>query len=458
MSPSTTDAVLRTTGADAPKKPQLPQPPKRCKKKKEANPSTPEKPPPGKAKRIRIYPTAEEQDKLRRWIGTARWTYNECIKAVQSENVPRKKKDLRARVLNVEAIVAMDKPWLRETPFDVRDAAMDDLLKAYKSGFARKMNDGKLFSLRYRSRKHSFQESIVIHHKHFKRKTGAYSFIKNIRSAEPLPEELGYDSRLVLERRTNAFYLCVPMPLEVRSENQAPATKRVVALDPGVRTFMTSYDPSGESIEFAKGDIGHIYRLCHRLDDLQRRWDDKDSVRHHKRWRMRKAGARIRRRIRHLVDDLHCKLAKFLCERYHVVLLPKFETQGMIRRGQRRIKSKTARAMATWSHYRFRTRLENKAREYPWCRVVIVSEAYTSKTCGRCGRIHDKLGGSKVFKCPSCGLECDRDKHAARNILLRYLTATTTMSGGNPALRPTSSPLGECRSVTNGSNDSNVTF
>ena len=48
---------------------------------------------------------------------------------------------------------------------------------------------------------------------------------------------------------------------------------------------------------------------------------------------------RIRRSVRHLVDDLHCKLAKFLCEHYHVVLLlPKFETRGMIRRGQRRIK------------------------------------------------------------------------------------------------------------------------
>ena len=32
----------------------------------------------------------------------------------------------------------MNKTWLRDTPYDVRDAAMDDLLKAYASGFARK--------------------------------------------------------------------------------------------------------------------------------------------------------------------------------------------------------------------------------------------------------------------------------------------------------------------------------
>lgn len=40
----------------------------------------------------------------------------------------------------------------------------------------------------------------------------------------------------MLERRTHACYLCIPRPLEVRGENQAPNAERVVALDPGVRT------------------------------------------------------------------------------------------------------------------------------------------------------------------------------------------------------------------------------
>jgi transposase len=61
----------------------------------------------------------------------------------------------------------------------------------------------------------------------------------------------------------------------------------------------------------------------------------------------------------------------------------------VMRRGFRRIRSKTARAMC--------------------------------KTCGRCGHIHEKLGGNKRFKCPACGLEIDRDANGARNILLRYL-------------------------------------
>jgi len=91
-------------------------------------------------------------------------------------------------------------------------------------------------------------------------------------------------------------------------------------------------------------------------------------------------------------------------------------------KSQRRIGSKAARAMATWGHYRFKQRLLHKSREYPWCKPIICDEHFTSKTCGQCGFIHDKLGSSKVFKCPQCQFTLDRDVNGARNILIRYLT------------------------------------
>lgn len=78
--------------------------------------------------------------------------------------------------------------------------------------------------------------------------------------------------------------------------------------------------------------------------------------------------------------------------------------------------------MLTWSHYSFRKILENKSKQYPWCKVFVVNEAFTSKTCGCCGFIHAKLGSSKTFKCPRCKIEMDRDVNGARNILLRFMT------------------------------------
>jgi hypothetical protein len=54
-------------------------------------------------------------------------------------------------------------------------------------------------------------------------------------------------------------------------------------------------------------------------------------------------------------------------------------------------------------------------------KVLRGSEAYIPKQCGTCGVINDKLGGSRVFTCRSCGAIGDRDIHAAKNILLRFL-------------------------------------
>ena len=90
-------------------------------------------------------------------------------------------------------------------------------------------------------------------------------------------------------------------------------------------------------------------------------------------------------------------------------------------------RSRSGFGTARWTYnrttYRFKQRLlANKAREYPWCKVLIVDEAYTSKTCGMCGHIHQSLGGNKVFRCPHCSFEIDRDVNGARNILLRFLT------------------------------------
>ncbi|CAG8849267.1 3172_t:CDS:2, partial [Racocetra persica] len=57
--------------------------------------------------------------------------------------------------------------------------------------------------------------------------------------------------------------------------------------------------------------------------------------------------------------------------------LSKFCIQRMIRHGQRRIGSKTARAMCTWSHFRFQQHLAHKAHEHLWCRIIICTEEYT---------------------------------------------------------------------------------
>ncbi|KAL6042635.1 IS200/IS605 family element transposase accessory protein TnpB [Balamuthia mandrillaris] len=299
-----------------------------------------------------------------------------CLAGVKDGSVKRTMTALRKRYLNQKDVP--DLPlWVLETPFDVRDEGMRDLVKAYASNLAkhRKQKKRLKFEVQFCSKKDP-QESIIIHSKHWvgpgrfypsilkkclkkeiadreewkrkqkllddfrgrqcglelllkwrkgrrkrcahwiplqtqrqkgrtpKKKRGKTSKRERrgrvadakptgledeltLRGAEPLPEVLPSDSRLI-RTRWGKYYLAIPMPLE-GSNNQAPSSSRVpkvVAIDPGVRTFGTCYvAPEGKAYEWGRNDIGRIYRICHYLDDLQSRWGQ-PGVKARQRYRM----------------------------------------------------------------------------------------------------------------------------------------------------------------------------
>ena len=110
----------------------------------------------------------------------------------------------------------------------------------------------------------------------------------------------------------------------------------------------------------------------------------------------------------------------------------------MIRKVDRKMRSRTARQMATCAHDRFRQRLTFKCRQFG-CKVAIVNEAYTSKTCSCCGNVKYNLGGAKVYKCRACRAVMDRDVNGAKNIFLRNYEALgiflVSSIGAYPLLR-----------------------
>ena len=138
-------------------------------------------------------------------------------------------------------------------------------------------------------------------------------------------------------------------------------------------------------------------------------------------WRLKKAQQRLRMRIKSLIDEMHHKVAYFLTTRFNEVYIPTYETSQMVTRMNRRINSLTARNMLTLGNYRFKRFLKQKG-ELHSCKITEGSEAYTSKTCSYCGKIHN-IGSKKQLKC-SCGANVDRDLNGARGIYLRALAVT----------------------------------
>ena len=81
-----------------------------------------------------------------------------------------------------------------ETSYDIRDEAMNDLLKGYSTNFA---TNRKKFKMKFCSKKNPHQ-SIVIHSKHWGKTRDEFLFFPKMKSAEPLPNKLEYDSHLVV--------------------------------------------------------------------------------------------------------------------------------------------------------------------------------------------------------------------------------------------------------------------
>ena len=160
-----------------------------------------------------------------------------------------------------------------------------------------------------------------------------------------------------LSLRYGQHHLIVPYDEKLLSERENQA--RMVALDPGVRSFLTWY--CADSVgKIGEGAFFRIQRLCERLDDLLSRTAKSPSRR---RRNMRRAANRMRIRIENLVTELHRQAARFLVNNSDVILLPGFETSEMVERGRRRIRSKTVRNLLTLAHYRFKFFIRGKALE-----------------------------------------------------------------------------------------------
>ena len=231
----------------------------------------------------------------------------------------------------------------------------------------------------------------------------------------------------------------------------------ITALDPGVRKPFVCYSPQGRvdvigtnvkkvaiksfrrvdrrksAFHHAKDAFGvfkseqllqkkewlqhdHSLRECQTQQHnwrKEKRRQAQQLARAHKRYRL----AELKQR--YIAKNFHYNVSHFLLRRYKTIILPTTSSHQW-RRGKHLHKT-TKRMIQFLALGSFAMRLKQTASFYPGRKILRCSEAYTSKQCGACGHINDKLGGSEVFRCAKCGEKGDRDVHAARNIALRVL-------------------------------------
>ncbi|KAL3660820.1 hypothetical protein V7S43_014222 [Phytophthora oleae] len=239
----------------------------------------------------------------------------------------------------------------REVPDEVRDSAYRDFTKAVKAsiaGFFAKLNRDEKASfpaMRFKS-KYAPSNTIELaarsftvvqeHRLRFKPTYFGFETLEGIEVREQLPE-LTMSIRLQRLREGEYFIIVPQKKAFTRSE-----TTRVCAIDPGVRNFVTVYDPEGRA--FSVNDSGSTVKKKFKAVDAmkstlagldneskakhpdkvptkRKRGGRKSKTKQHRqRYRLRRRIRLTSRKVTRIVNDLHQKLASWLSAHYYNML------------------------------------------------------------------------------------------------------------------------------------------
>jgi len=309
-------------------------------------------------------------------------------------------------------------PWELNTPKEVRAAAVNDVCKAFKTGFSNlKLGHIKHFRMGYRKHKEShksvcipsnflnIQDGNIVLAPRFFGEHKSFTIGKKCRqrlSKKKQQLSVNNDSRII--KKFHEYWIFLPIQANMSNDKKRPLN--FCGVDPGVRTFMTTVGNNGV-VEYQQNkDL--LQKLNAKIDALK-------LVRKH---RVRKKDIQKREQKKHdIVDELHWKTIQHLLNTHDAIMYGDIKSHDIVKGGKN---STLNRDFEDMRFYVFKQRLLYKAKVLNKL-VVPVNEAYTTKTCSGCGALNE-VGCSKVFTCSKCSSVYDRDINAAKNILIKGIT------------------------------------
>jgi len=181
-----------------------------------------------------------------------------------------------------------------------------------------------------------------------------------------------------------------------------------IGVDLGYYNLLVASDEKGREVMRVQGDV--LIRHKEHLENLTAR-------RQHRLIEEFGIYAKTNHKDRKFVNDLNHKIAKELVlkakQLNRAIVLEKLK--GLKR--QKRPKQ-LRKILHRWSYADLIAKITYKAKLHG-VPVVFVSPRGTSKTCSNCGCYVKNFKDERVFKCPKCGFQLDRDLNAARNIAKR---------------------------------------
>lgn len=388
--------------------------------------------------------TKKQKVIISKWIDECKKVYNFCVEKNNTDNKYFSKGSLavKATIFN-ELYGKNNKPC----PYDILTDEVRIFYSNLKSCFSNLENGHiKHFEIK-KKLKNNTNYSLLIPKKSIYKNGIFKTIFGNIKNLN-LDELPKHDSRLFYNFKQQSYTLIIPTNINcVAIENR----EQICAIDPGEKIFATfyglkSYGYIGKDIR--KPLLNMRNKISKYQKILSKNKNKNESPIKNKKHIKNKI-KKIYRKIKNLVKELHNQTSNYLCKNYDKILIPKFETQKMLKSDKTfkqykkdlinegknfeekrenakkftkkcRLNKNVKYVLNQLSHYNFRQHLSYKCEQYG-CQIKIITEEYTSCTCSNCGFISNDYNKKRIKKCLNCKYKIDRDINGARNILLKNL-------------------------------------
>lgn len=366
--------------------------------------------------KYRLYPTADQAEKLAEFSRVVRFVYNLALE--QRRDFWRQYKRATGKTLSYATQclqlteLRRGNDWIEAVPSSLQQCALRDLDKAFSAFFA-----GGGFP---RFRKAALHEGFAIKagETGIRPLNGKYSKIKipkmgwvKFRDTRPVSGEIR-TVRVVLEG--GKWFACIG----VRSNHEAPqGNLPSLGIDRGITLALATSE--GE-VYLAPGHLQNLDRVAREAQrGLSRK--KRGSNRYRKQRRViadqKAKAARIRRDWQH-------KTTTQICRDYSAVVIEDLKVSRMTRRARDKgvaQKRGLNRSILNIGWHSIEIMLAYKLEERGGT-LIKINPAYTSQTCSACGTIDKHSRESQArFACTSCGHTMNADHNAAINILRQGL-------------------------------------
>lgn len=365
-------------------------------------------------KKVRLYPTKEQEQKLWQSVGTARFIYNWTL-ARQEENYKNGGKFISDNDLRKELTILKQSElsWLNEVSNNVAKQAVKDACKAYLN-FFKKTADKPRFKGRRKSKKSFYNDSFKL-----KTKPGMVLIEKVgwVKIKEQIPIDVKYTNpRISFDNKY--WYISVGIEKE---EEFLELTDVSLGIDLGLKDLVIC---SNKKTYKNVNKTRIVRRLEKRLRRLQRSVSrkyeknkkGKEYVKTSNIIKLERKIQLLHRRLANIRKNyLHQTTTEIVKTKPFRIVIEDLNVSGMMKNRH------LSKAVAKQGFYTFRKMIEYKCL-FRGIELVVANRFYpSSKTCHKCQNIKKDLKLSdRIYNC-SCGLSIDRDLNAAINLSLYKL-------------------------------------